>query len=1121
MRKRGDGYIYSPTDLCRFMESRFAAWMERLDLERPGEVAPDERSEEMLILAAQGSAHEAEQLEKLRRVGFEVFDASGGDDRVERTLDAMRRGADVVYQGALRRDPFLGYPDFLVRVAGQSGFGAHHYEVWDAKLAKKPRPYFMIQLCCYAEMLEAAQGVRPRTVGVVLGGGERATFRTDDYFFYYANLKRAFLEFMDRFDAVTPPEPGRPGTNGRWESHAEACLKRTDHLLRVANIRADQVAKLRRAGLDTMTALARTRRARVPGIGDGTYERLRSQAKLQAASSGLERPRFQVVVPAPEAPPRRGLALLPPASKLDVFFDMEGYPFVDGGLEYLFGASHVERGKPVFADWWAHDEREERAAFEAFIDWAYARWREDPTAHIYHYASYEVTALRRLMGRYGTREEEVDRLLRHDVFVDLYTVVRQGLVVGAPSYSIKDIEALYRPAREGGVTTAGGSIVAYQRWLESGQPRDWQSSPTLKEIRDYNRDDCESLRLLADWLRERQAESGIAYAPAAAAPAEEPALSERAQELRDVATAIHAAKADGEDRRVADLLGHLVEFHRREAKPTWWAMFDRQTQDEEQLAEDLDCLAGLERVKKAPQREKQSWIYAYRFDPDQDTKIDEGDSCLIAESLGGPVHVVSLDREKGVAMLKISGRALGRIDGGMPERLSLIPGGPVSAGVIEESIERVAAAWLDRRELPRALEDFLLRRPPRIRGHRGGPLQREGETTLDAAFRLAPLMQETTLSIQGPPGTGKTHTAARVILGLLRDGARIGIASNSHKAILNLMGACVEANGGPLACVKVGGPEDDPFFEANPAARLMASANAVTALGGCRLFGGTAWFYSREDVVSAFDYLFVDEAGQVSVANLVGMAPAARNIILLGDQMQLAQPIQGSHPGESGLSTLDYLLQEHATIPVELGLFLGTTHRLHPRICRFISGAVYEDRLVASEKCARRAVDGPIPAGIVFVPVLHEGNTQGSDEEVQAIERLFEDLRGRGHADDEGRLAGKLGTSGILVVAPYNMQVRKLAGALPAGSRVGSVDKFQGQQAPVVILSMCASEASTSPRGMEFLFDPNRLNVAISRAQCLAYVVGNPALANAPCGSLKQMRLANLFCRVLAESAGA
>ena len=358
-----------------------------------------------------------------------------------------------------------------------------------------------------------------------------------------------------------------------------------------------------------------------------------------------------------------------------------------------------------------------------------------------------------------------------------------------------------------------------------------------------------------------------------------------------------------------------------------------------------------------------------------------------------------------------------------------------------------------------------------------------------------------------------------MILALLAEGHGVGVASNSHKAVLNLLGAVCEAD--PAARVtKVGGEEDEPVLRQYPQISFIkSSADAVGSYRG-ELVGGTAWFFARSDMAAQLDYLFIDEAGQVSLANLVGMAPCARNLVLLGDQMQLGQPIQGSHPGESGQSVLEYFLQGHATIPASLGLFLDRSRRMHPAVCGFISAAVYEDRLASEPDTARRVLRLPAgggrlvtrEAGLLFVPVEHEGNVQGSDEEVEVICRLVAELADCEHTDLSGSVVGRIDPlRDVLIVAPYNLQVRKLRAALPAGVRVGSVDKFQGQEAPVVIVSMCASAGETGGRGLAFVLDQNRLNVAISRAQSLAIVVGDPRLVESGCGSIADMRRLNLY----------
>ena len=284
-----------------------------------------------------------------------------------------------------------------------------------------------------------------------------------------------------------------------------------------------------------------------------------------------------------------------------------------------------------------------------------------------------------------------------------------------------------------------------------------------------------------------------------------------------------------------------------------------------------------------------------------------------------------------------------------------------------------------------------------------------------------------------------------------------------------------------------------------------------------QFLAGTAWLFADERFDRQMDYLIIEEAGQVSVANVVAMGAAAKNIIMVGDQMQLGQPIQGVHPGEAGKSILEFLLGDHATIPPDRGIFLHNTRRLHPSICKFISNAFYEGRLEADAGNIKRHLvfDEPVKGiatdGIHLLPVEHTGCSQKSPEEGAIIKQCYEALLQQKFHDKDGNVRC-LQIDDILVVSPYNVQVNHLRGILPPGARVGTVDKFQGQEAPVVLVSMVTSSAEDLPRNIEFLYSKNRLNVALSRAQCLAVVVANPKLLEIPCGTIEQMKLVNTFC---------
>ncbi len=1135
--------VYSPTDLIRFMESPFASWMERLHLEHPGRAEPDPENEERKLIATTGDIHEKKFLENLQAQHKDVCIIIKNDSAIQSTLAAIKANREIIYQACLELKPFRGYADFLVRSMDTSA-GTPHYELLDTKLARKTKPYYLIQLCCYAEMLAAVQGQLPAKLQVALGDNSIQEFCTADFFHYYLMLKEAFLRQMKDFNPEQQPLPEPRADHGRWASYAEKMLLASDHLVQVAGITVGQIKKLNAAGITTVAELAQSTDIVVPKFQTDILTRLCEQASLQVQTRELRAkakpdetitPVYRVISPSADQP-RGGLALLPLSSPLDVYFDMEGFPLVEGGLEYLFGATYLENGKPIFVDWWAHDALGEKSALEGFIDWAYARWKADPSMHIYHYASYEVSAVRRLMGKYATREDEVDDLLRHEVFVDLFQIVRQGLRVGEPNYSIKSIEHLYRPMRKGGVGTAGESMVYYAYWLESGESPKWQDSPILNSIREYNRDDCESTWLLAEWLRARQKENSIHYQPPHAKE-DEPAGNDPEKEAQIIAYAelnAHLTKkanedSDAESRQIAGLLKDILEFHRREEKPTWWQMFERASLTHEELKDDLNCIGDATLVSGSPEAVKQSFVFTYRFDPWQETKINVGDRVMFNHNINAKAEVVELDGDNGQLKIKIGKKALSeKLDGQAPSHTSFLPVEHVPAVGIKQAIFDTAAAWNSQHQLPNALRRFLLRQPPHLPDQKKDePLARDGEEMVATAVRIVSAMEDSTLCLQGPPGTGKTFTAARMIAALLSHGKKVGITSNSHKAITNLLSAIQEVPDCNLHGIKVGGDTNDPELAKCPGiAYVQSTSEAHSEFSGGGV-AGTAWLFVRPEWEKELDYLFVDEAGQVSLANLVAMSRCARNLVLLGDQMQLQQPVQGSHPGESGLAALEYYLNGHATIPSTLGLFLPETRRLHPAICKFISELVYEGRLkscVGNEmrKIIVPGTSGEIEAfsreaGLYFIPVIHDGNIQSSDEEADKIVRLATSLLGRSVTNEKGQPAGAIGWADMLFVAPYNLQVRKLRERLPSEARVGSVDKFQGQEAEIVFISLCSSFGEYGSRGIEFILDQNRMNVAISRARVLAIVVGDSRIATTPCTTIDSMRRLNLLCRLVLE----
>ncbi len=1135
----------SASVLAAYSECAHLAWLDRraaLGLE-PRPAAPDAAAQ---LLFARGQEHERLHLEALRATGTDIVTIADSYRQPEAgaaaTLAAMRAGASVIYQGVVLDEGWWGIPDFLERVERPSALGAWSYEVVDAKLAKRSKPAFLLQLGLYSALLAAAQGAEPERLHVVLGTRARDSFRVADFAAYFRRLRARALAATSVDAEPCYPGPVEFCAVCAWSARCEARRERDDHLSRVAGIRGIQVRRLAAAGVDTLSALAAlTEEVRVPRLAPSSLATLRRQARLQRAQATTGMPSFEFLPPEPG----RGFALLPAPAAGDVFFDMEGDPYVEGGLEYLFGATAADQaGIARYRAWWGHDRAGERRAFEDFIDWVVARRAGDPSLHVYHYAAYEPTALKRLAGFHGTREAELDDLLRGGVLVDLYRVVRQGLCISQPSYSIKKLEVFYAGKREGGVTDAGQSIVAYERWMDD------QDESILDAIERYNEDDCDSTLKLRDWLLARRDEAPVVVIASAVRPplvddAEPAAESPRAASTRvrneekkrggEEAAAIAAQLLQGLDPdpaaletagRARRLLAFLLEYHAREARPGWWAYFARRDMTDEELVEDPESIGGLTPHPDHPPRpEKKSIVFTFRF-PSQESKLSTGE-CIDPATGRSAGTVLAVETAGRLVRLK---RGPSLADVPLPRAIG--PTTPIDDEEKREALRRFArdvqARGIKAAGCYRALRDLLMRTPPRVAGVAPGEPMVAGEVTEVAAAAVVAGLDDSTLFVQGPPGSGKTWLGARLIVGLLAAGKRVGVAAHTHRAIHNLLAAVeavAEERGVSFVGVKKssGGNEESVFTSALAAPRITSrDVEKGDALDRCGLIAGTGWFFSRPELDSTLDVLFVDEAGQVALADAIALGTAARNLVFLGDPHQLAQVAQGTHPDGAGVSVLEHLLGEDATVPPERGLFLGTSWRMHPDVCAFISESFYDTRLHAAPHRERQCVDAPgalAGAGVRFVPVEHAGNAQRAPEEAERIAGLITELV-QGAWTDVAGVTRPLTMSDIKVVTPYNAQAQELRERLPAGVAVGTVDRFQGQEAPVVFFSMATSSGEDLPRNLEFLFSRNRLNVAVSRARALAVLVASPRLLDVACRTVEQMRMVNALCRFVERAAG-
>lgn len=1145
---RPDGTaVLSPSDLTAAGRCELG-WLRGIDVRLGRAEALVAEDPLLQRIAALGDAHEARELTRLRAAHQVVeiprpapYTAEGLQEAAARTHQALLDGAEVVSQGVLYDGEFGGMVDFLVRDADG------RYQVWDAKLARHVRVPALLQIAAYADQLDRLGVPRAADGHLLLGDRTRSVEPLDEVIPVYRR-RRAYLRALLARHLDQPVAAAWGDDRYTICGDCPVCddgIASSDDLLLVAGLSRSQRATLRAAGVATMTDLAGSSRT-VDGLTERTWRKLRDQAAMQTGSpDAVTYEVFDAEL----------LHLLPDPDPGDIFFDFEGDPMWTGsdgvatGLEYLFGLVELEQSADgltdIFKSFWAHDEAAERQALIDFLDHVARRRAQHPGLHIYHYAPYEPTALKRLTVRHAVGEDQLDDLLRNGVFVDLYAAVRRSVRVSAPSYSIKKLEPLYMGQElrdEDGITSAGDSILQYHDFIAAREAGDEaRAARLLKQIADYNEYDCVSTWRLRDWLlrhRPARALATVEQEPAASTVTKLDELQAVADRLLKRVPLLRADR-DAEEQGVA-LLAAALGYFRREAKPMWWSYFARGTTPVDEWLDARGTLVAdrvevLEDWAKATQRAR-TLTRRLRLvgDLDPGTSLAPGTGyCLVYEDAPpgtelDPGAHRAIRKAREILSVELDAAGSGVVEltestttGQAPFDelpMAVFAHQHIGSDSLESAVQALVDDTLDVGRLPECpAGDVLARRAPRLSAGVFDASAAGDSVTVERLEQTVRALDASYLAVQGPPGSGKTYLGSHLVARLVTSGWKVAVVAQSHATVEQFLEKVIDA-GVPAAQVakkpQSGDTGDHPWTALQNTAQTIDFLD--TAEG--RVVGGTAWSLAPLPQDS-FDLLVVDEAGQFSLAHTVAASRPARRLLLLGDPQQLPQVSQGSHPEPVDSSALSWLANGHDTMPADRGYFLARSRRMHSALTAPVSQLAYEGRLRSEVSVTDARLLGGVTPGLHPHPVPHTGNGVLSPEEAAAVVELVRGLVGTTWQPGGDEDARQLQAADVIVVAAYNAQASMIRRALQSAgydaATVGTVDKLQGQEAAVSIVSLAASSAADIPRGLEFLLDRRRLNVAISRGQWASFLVHSPALADTLPASIPAVRQLGSFLRLI------
>ena len=1110
-----------------------------------------DRSTTETIRMKRGNEFEEKIYKKLIKLYPNQTKIKRDDDKFENTKLAISKGYDLIHKAHFSYKGWVGEIDFLIRDKSEkTKNGKWKYEVYDTKLSSIPRTDHITQISLYSEWLATQQDNElPNFMYLILNNKAEQTktnilkiteevkqYKPQNYHLYFKNNNTNYIKFLENDKKQVEPERCSFCAMCEWTDVCDDIWLKKDHLNQIAKIRKDQISKIKKHGIKTLTDFAKLKKTeKIKDLNSRIFQKHLDQAKILLDYKKTKKPQFKVL----PLEPSRGFNKLPKPNSHDLFFDIEGLDKIlnseeteqdKQSLEYLFGVYDHNNKKEPYKYFWAHNQDEEKEKFVELIKFLSKHLEKYPDSHIYHYNHYEKTALTKLMTKHDTQIEQVNDLLRYNKLVDLHAVVNQGIQVSEREYSLKNLEKFYQYKRKGEIQKAHESTDKYLDWIETAEEK------LLEDIKLYNREDCESTYYLREWLAEIKPKDSI-YAIK-----KEPEIREKnwEKENEDLKKLI---EKNCKDEEIKQILKDILGFHKREEMLYWQNIFNRAAnKNDEDLIEDAKCIGFMEKINEeitgTDKKGNSVKTFTYEFSKqdfkvkEKDKLIDATDGDLQSNKVGSAISIDESKEDKNI--IKISSKK------NLPEILSVASDEYINSQVIINAIRKFVQSVVKGEKKYKATYDLLKKNYPNIKNiKKSETIIKEGDF-LKESFKAVDSMDNSYLYFQGPPGVGKTHTAAYIIIELIKKSNKIGITANSHKVIFNLLDKIEE--------LATDSDQNNEFSfkgyhkgSSSDPEKKYINGKFIKHIGGRKkvsgkyfdnmdlefekmdadLFSGTAWCFSRPACDQKLDYIFIDEAGQLTTADILAISLSAKNVVIIGDQMQLSSPISAVHPGESGKSFPEFLLEDNDTISSDKGIFIDKSRRLHPKLREFISENFYDGRLKNFDDTKKRKIifsdkKELIPeTGIVMVDANHkEICRQKSEEEGKLVKNYYKKLIGSTFLNEKN-VEKKMNEEDILVVAPYNVQVNYLKSILPKGARVGTIDKFQGQQAPATIISMTTSDSDSLPRNVDFFFSRNRLNVGLSRSQCLSIVIMNKKILEINCKKIDHIHLVNTFMKLL------